>query len=37
VIEEALAIDRETVLRMIDRYLEGDVKGRVAQLLRRVR
>jgi hypothetical protein len=36
-IGEALAIDRETVLRMIDRYLEGDVKGCVAQLLRRVR
>jgi hypothetical protein len=37
VIGEALAVDRETVLRMIDRYLKGDVKGSVAQLLRRVR
>jgi hypothetical protein len=36
-IGEALAVDRETVLHMIDRYLEGDVKGCVAQLLRPVR
>jgi hypothetical protein len=36
-IGEALAVDRDTVLHVIDRYLEGDVKGCVAQLLGRVR